>query len=233
VKPPLYLAWHLGFGDAVICNGMVRELCKVHETVTVPLWRHNALSVVEMFLDLIQAGRFQYVTFDYPDEAALFRYRDPWREQILNIGYAGENFEGQEDTFDRAFYRQAGMDFNVRWDSFKIPGIVEPLPLMTNGTSFVHDDPSRGFVVRRDLVGDIAVLHRTRIPLLELCLAIQFASEVHVIDSCCLHLAESIKTNGQLFWHKYARDEGPFSYVAKRKPWTVFEADSHRQSTNL
>jgi hypothetical protein len=38
-----------------------------------------------------------------------------------NIGPAQKTWEKVNSNFDRKFYEQANLDFNLRWDNFKIP----------------------------------------------------------------------------------------------------------------
>lgn len=191
MKKRLFLKWHLGLGDALICNGLVRNLLETqaHEIV-LPSWPHNAPTVRAMFSDLesvsvveiISAGELILAAKNY--------------EHVLPLGYYGENFN--EAQWDVSFYQQAGVGFLEKWGRFECP---EPRSSRAVEPVFIHDDIERGYCIpmegRRPL---------PRASLFDFIEDLRGAREIHCINSCFAILADLITgCPAKKFLHVYAR----------------------------
>lgn len=203
------LRWHLGLGDAILCNGLVRELCKQHKHITLPCWPHNQASIEAMFSDLpvavvpIKSGQENHLN---PIDFDLI-------EVELGLGHYGKGklFRSWRAGWDRVFYEQAGIDHECRWSSFALPFEIPLNPPKID--RFVHDDPGRGYTIK---------MHGVR-PAKEASIFDQLpllagASEIHCISSCFAILAEHLELSGRLFLHHYARKE-PLPTL--RKSWAI------------
>ncbi len=135
---------------------------------------------------------------------------------------------------ENCFYG-ATIPYSVRWDFCPLEEAsksVSQFPLPADEYVVVHDDPTRGYFIRRDPSWPnpifIAQHHRygepSRNSILRWVDLLRNASEIHVIDSAMMHLAESITTFGKLFYHRYAkplRDRWSDVDIPWRKDWQV------------
>lgn len=206
----IYLQIHYGLGDAIICRGIVLEFLKRYKKVIVPSRPNNLQSIKDLFQDQPEVD-IRIIENDavYPDG------------QGLGLGIYGDQ-SIKAESFDRWFYAQAGVDFQRRFD---------PIPFLKTKTdfirgsrlAFVHDDPSRGFTIDRSKIKpDLKIVRPCGLPsILDYVPLMEAVDEVHVIDSSFLHLCEHLERTDGLFYHRYARDAGPFHQTVKRKNWTI------------
>lgn len=209
----LFLAWHLGLGDALICNGLVRKLCELHDTVTVPSKYHNVPTVKHMFSDLDQV----HVMPVNGDKEMLWHAA---RNDSLRLGLHSK--EGLRRVgWDRQFYEQAGVSFEERWIGFQVPSIPQEKVAVAD-YCFVHQDPTRGFTIDKRRLPQLPRVEPHRTPTLFGWMdALANAQEIHCIDSCFAILADSIPCKADRYvLHLYARNDNRPSY---RKNWTVLK----------
>ena|ERR1700722_14558833 len=211
----LLLDWHKGLGDAIACNGLVRCLIKKGERLTLPCHARNYESICAMFSDIstnqltIDPGE---IVNDHAKMAAM-GYR------ILHLGFAGKDFDGYR--WDESFYRQAGVPFIEKWNSFElgVSGIIGATECGGMKT-FIHDDHSRGYRIP---------LHGIRpnpqyAAITEWVETLMHCDEIHCINSCFAILADLIKAPGKLFLHAYARPNSPLPIFGQH--WTVLQSAS-------
>lgn len=216
---PLFVDWHLGLGDAFVCNGLVRSLSQYRGgEILVPAKKHNFETVRYMFRDLpgvrVTGQRDQC-------ESA------PWCE-TLRLGNRRPDFRHSE--WDQEFYRHAGVAFEKRWNAFDVH-----LPLIRNPHPepfiFVHQDEFRGYGIDREKLGYASAreFHTiepdSSLPFWDQLWKLKFAHEIHCIDSSFLNLVEGLYANcfwhgfgPKMYFHSYARPDGlPPSVL--RAPW--------------
>ena len=81
---------HLGLGDHIICNGILRKLPESYDIVHIPVKRHNFLNVQDMFKD---DNGIELISVSGDAEAV--RYRDMFKNhvnEIIGVGNYGQNF---------------------------------------------------------------------------------------------------------------------------------------------
>lgn len=208
----LYLQPHLGLGDAIICCGLVRKLALRHDRVIWPCRWNNYPSVAFMFSDLANVS---VLGVDDDNESKLWAENfSKGRTQVIRMGIHSGKCDF--NRWDKQFYEQCSIPFEQRWDGFAIP----PLGVSGEGEAIlVHDDASRGYCIRDELVPPGARRMPVMPTIFHLVPWLQTAPEIHVIDSCVLCLADSIKTSAnRLVYHKYAKPSWP---PTLRKTWSV------------
>lgn len=213
---PLYVQWHLGNGDALLCNGLIRVLAERHGKVIIPSYPHNLQAVSFMFSD---DPRIEVVEAQSSIHAAAMAVASG---NHLQLGYYSD---GKFDPrrFDQEFYSQANVPFSARWDAFKIPYEMRQVHL-EEGHAFVHQDSERGFGLSDEhfpRAMSIILVNKTR-AFFDWIPDIQKCEEIHVINSCFLILIDSLPDIEcqKLFFHRYAR---PTDYPVLRKKWTILE----------
>lgn len=210
---------HLGFGDHVIFNGLVRALVDIHGQVFVPCKTHNLPSVDAMYAD---DHRIKVLEVSGDEEARVLA--KSFRGNTLNLGIFSGHPDACKPGWDKLQYEQAGVPFDNRWSKFSIPdGWLSKYESCESHPSFYHNDMDRGYVMSRDKlgVGDVVFPKRSDKPIWHWLGVMQIAPEIHVIDSCWLSIAESVPTKGKLFFHRYARPGGVPPTL--RKNWTIID----------
>lgn len=237
------MAQHMGLGDALTCNGLTRwvvEEGKYKKPIGLFVRPVSFESVAWMYRDL-PADQFVPIKLPwrpplYDDFREIFEAAYPWQSadpsnrQILNLTMFeehGGDYGGP--VFDENFYRWAGIPIADKFKRFRcdrdpdieIPGDPEVV--------FMHDDSTRGFLIDRRRMGIPAgtrVVHGTQnfhvSNIWALRDVIEKAKEVHVINSAFLNMADYLKPQGKLVWHRlYARNE--VSWPTLRLDWKILD----------
>ena len=147
----LLIRSHLGLGDGLIINALVRHFAKDHD-VTLLCKKHNQVSLSFMFRD---CPRINLMTTDNDRDLndddladAGVRHVKEHGKKALCLGMYGDRKIYDERSWDRSIYQQAGLDFQLRWNEFKCarqPSCEIEVP--HGKFAFVHDDADRGFVI--------------------------------------------------------------------------------------
>ena len=233
----MYIYHHLGLGDHIICNGLVRELSRGKDAA-VPCKKHNFPSVEYMYRD---AKNITVIPIQDDSEAN----RLCQGKNHVKIGFKKKLGK----PFDKSFYDIAKIPFEKRWDSFYIKRderteskLYKKLNPQNKSYIFVHDDSSRDinieydfgskFVIRPDKRYTDIIFHYAQL--------IENADEIHCIDSSFKSFADSLdlsnkktvkKTtlpNGEsmnieksnLYFHIYLRQEYlKFGHTSCRNNW--------------
>lgn len=227
----LILYHHLGLGDHIICNGMVRCFAAAYDEVKLFVKKHNAFSVRWLFLDLKNVTLIPVIDdIEARQQYNLFKSCNNY--EVMGIGYMGKEWdESGKIPFDQQFYKQAGICFSQRWDQFHLPrNSHQEVLLLTQRCpvnkkyAFVHDDIERGYCINRSKMhSDITKVSPGRVDnFFNYAGILKNATEIHCINSAFLLLADSILTKGDLYFHKYARDDGAVSVPTLKKDWKVY-----------
>lgn len=225
----IYLDWNLGLGDAIICNGLVRELAQRYDRIAVPCYEHNLPSVRHMFSDLPKVqvvgviGDTPPPLHMHPAEATIGGSPGEWLYyRVVSVGMRARHSGRHSRGFDRDFYDAAEVDFECRWKSYSVPVDGRETPPLAEPCSLVFNRYSEGVCnYLHDISGGPPVLVAGDCPrITDWVPAISTAEVIHCMDSAPLHLVESVPTRGKLFFHKYARNDGNSNFTL-RKDWTV------------
>jgi hypothetical protein len=209
----IFVAWHLGLGDAIACAAIVAKLAQSGDNITVPSWERNIKSVESLFVNY---PNVKVEKVKPEDIGTRFFY-----EKIRFGVYNKKLPQLPDEDFVQWFYRQAGMDIS---EKEKYCPIKEATEIYKNDNAvykFIHRDKERGFLINEvdlkayypnaSLASTTSILKHSY-PLMN-------AQEIHCIDSSFLHLAEALNVTGKKFYHKYARPNSTdFKYL---KGWEV------------
>jgi len=201
----IYIHHHLGLGDHIICNGLVREIYKKHDGVRLFCKYHNLPSVNFMYRDL---DKFQTIGVAHDGEVHS-------GEHILRVGFSFvelyKNTLGLK--WDESFYYQCVIDFNKRWDSFYFKRdfvaeskLVEKLNPSREPFALIHKSGSDGIdrvdegLIEKSLK-KIFVKKGDTDNIFNYLSLIESASEIHCIDSYFKHLVDSFELKKPLYYH--------------------------------
>jgi hypothetical protein len=219
----IYIFHHLGLGDHIICNGLVRNVCRKIKNVNLFAKPEYHESVTFMFKDLKNLN-----VIAATDEEAHVIWRPLPIEQKVQPATGKRRVPSM--LFDEVFYTCIGLNFQRRWDDFfferdkkREKNLTEKL-VKSDNYIFVHDDSTRNFYIPdSELSGDFEVVR----PVLDITnnifdytSIIENAKEIHVMDSCFKHLAESIPVNAEkFFYYTSIRGRGVDNKSNSRKNW--------------
>jgi hypothetical protein len=221
----LFVFQHLGMGDAIICNGMIRTLAKQHPKVCPVTDARYIHAVRMMYRDVPNIQVLATITY----EEVEHRWK-PVHQDGMYLGYFAAGFNPKK--FVQEFYRQSGVPLDARWDAFELPvGFFKPPPVDTD--VLVHDSQDRGFGIYdfRLPTGRKITRITRRNNFWDWLPEIRGAKEIHCIDSSYLNLVDSmwykkmLQPDVKLVWHWYARPLGKSAHdsgsPAYRAPWEI------------
>ena len=218
---------HLGMGDMVTCNAIVRNYAKKYDKVYLFTKRVCYPSTKFLYRDLKNVELVVGGKNVFDDSWA-----DRWLQwhpaiKLLKIGF---NYLTTHPhlNFDQAFYQQAGIPFQKKFDDFYVERDMnreEELLKRLNPTGepyvFVHQDKLRDYVMNLDHIKnkelkvieptpkylDKGTYHDDIDLIFDYMKLIENAEEVHVMESSFKCLIDGfIKDKPNVFYHRYMRD---------------------------
>lgn len=230
----IYIYHHLGLGDHIICNAIVREYAKKYDKIFLFVKSHNYKNVSYMFRDLTNV---KYISMDDSDVKKFMELNPDNNYMVIQYDteYVLQLFKRLDAKgFDERFFEIAQLPYEDKWDKFYFERDLEKekdafynkLQLKDDEEFlFVHDDPNgnRGF--KAELIPKkIKTIHPIdykNIGLFDFLYTIENAKEIHVMNSSFLNLIDCIQIkNLDLFYHEYARPE--YNMTLKLN-WTIYK----------
>lgn len=187
------LLWHVGLGDAFICNGLVRTLGERYGQLIIPVIPDYYETIKFMYsdLDCIEVLKLPEWNKFVDDLELRLKHFD----NLLNlndynltaIGFLNES-EGLWDgmrSIDRGFYAQANVPFSYKWSKCWFPRSDHQIPVPKGDYVFVHMDRTR----RLDFGSSFnySAVYNTDYftnNIFDWEDVIRGAKEIHVMDSC-------------------------------------------------
>ena len=235
VNEDLFVYHHLGLGDMIHCNGMIRYL----------LDRLNADRNVNVFCKARNLGMTQWMYRDEPRihllPIAEGERESPFVQRTLK-NHRSRNFlsvghralKSLERAYPRAFYdelfyRQVGLPYSIRYDwcywqrdLAEEERVYQKLAPETPYV-FVHDDASRGFSIDTSTIGMAIVRNDITESIFHMGLLLERAAEVHCMESSIRCMLESLDlSHCKLFYHNFRYPDRPLGN-ATRQSWTSID----------
>lgn len=224
----LLIRGHLGLGDLLIGNAIVRHYAKEH-AVCVVCKHHNMTSAAFQWRDLVNVELIGVAGDDNDKEAdEVTAHAEQQGFPVLRLGFTGKKpFDIQQ--WDREFFRQAGVDFQMCWNGFKVnrqpSREIYPIDIGKSEYCFIHEDKARGHVInekylpksRHGRKGGMKRIYadpKRTDNIFDWWNIIDGATEIHVIESCFAILIDhlpQIKAK-RVVVHQYARKSTPPTY---------------------
>jgi hypothetical protein len=209
-----YIHHHLGLGDHIICNGMVRHFCKKYDNIILFCYTHYYENVSYMYRDL---ENLEIFTFYSDEEITHFAKRNTTVENnLIKPGFDDLDACLDRMTFDEAFYYLAGLDFSVRFDEFYIPRdletekeVCETLNPENEKYIFVLDDPKRGYNIDMNKVSSEykIITNDYRFLMFDYISLLENAEEIHMMQTGFLDLVNCYKMDKpKIYRHNYVRN---------------------------
>ena len=204
----IYVFTHLGFGDHIICNGIVRNLADKHKDVTVLCLRQK-----KNLLEFMYRDNKKIIIQEIETEKEALDMKSSLGERLKIIGHncSGRNYK----SFDRWFYAMAGIEYQNRFKEFYIQRdqgeeqrLFEKYVGSEKEYAFLHDDPSRGFVIDRSRIrNDIKIIeNNVNNNFFNYRKIFENATELHLMQSGIYDFTNNIPLKKpKIFVHKYVR----------------------------
>lgn len=203
-----YIYTHLGLGDHIICNGLVRSLINENEEYSLFVKSHNRNTVEFMFRDLTN---IEYIE---GDDSFVNYYLETHNIKSDDVIVAGFYTHPSSKEFDESFYLQNNLDFNLRWDNFKVERdinseleLFKKYNVVENEYVFIHDDSGRSLIIdefhiiNKDLPIIKPIFGLTN-NVFDYCYLMQNSKESHFIDSSFRLIFDSLLLrNENIFYH--------------------------------
>ena len=146
---------HLGLGDQIITNGLVRHFAE-QDDVTIFVKHSHERSVAFMYRDL--GARVKIIKLDKDEKEMIAHVQSHDCGRVLALGahgMPGAQFQlllkNPYTTWLSVFYLQAGLNPNAMYRKFRVDrDRSKELPAPDEPYVFVHDDEQRGRVIEVD-----------------------------------------------------------------------------------
>jgi hypothetical protein len=203
-----YIYHHLGLGDHIICNGLVRKLINSSENYTMFVKPHNRKTVEFMYRDL---QNLSFMEFDDWQVNEFFSKNNiPDKDKII----AGFYTHPDSKSFEESFYLQNNLPISTRWENFYVERnydsekkLFDKFNVKENEYVFIHDDKNRGYVIDENLVVNknlkiIRPVHGYTDNVFDYCYLMEHSLESHFIDSSFRLIFDGMKLrNTNIFYH--------------------------------
>lgn len=209
-----YIYHHLGLGDHIICNGLVRGLINPDEEYKMFVKPHNLISVSFMFRDL------KNIRFLIGDDIYAKNYIINNNINRGDLIVAGFYTHPKSKSFDESFYLQNNLKFTDRWDNFYVSrdsekenNLFNHFNLKKGEYIFIHDDKSRNYIVE-----DNSIENRNNLKIIrpikgltenvfDYCEIISGSYSSHFIDSSFRLMCDSLSLKTEnIYYHLTMKD---------------------------
>jgi len=208
---------HLGMGDQIVLNGMIRKMLTDNNELKIflPTLIHNQENVKYMFRDLKRLKTVPVESIvDMNSKSA--RFCGKIISTFSNSARASECYKGYYlNFFEDSFYHVIGMNPKIKTEYFHIERNyareIEVYNELTKdidkkaGYIFMHEDRKRGIIIDRSKIRwQIPIVDaKKKFKFFDLLYTIEQAKECHVISSSFLSLFMCNKFNKNVVAHMY------------------------------
>jgi hypothetical protein len=152
---------------------------------------------------------------DFKTEPEIVNYiiSNNIQEDLIRIGFENLHQHLTYTTFDKAFYKLARLDFDLRFSKFyferdysKEENLSKTLNPSGEKYAFVHDDPDRGYSI--DIECDFNIIRNDkRFGLFDYIGLLENAEQIHLMQSSFKDLINSYKMDKpKIYQHNYVRN---------------------------
>lgn len=205
-----YIYHHLGLGDHIVCNGLVRSLINDNDIYTIFVKSHNYETVKYMYRDI------ENLNFLIGDDSFVNSYISNHNIKQDDLLVAGFRNYPNSKSFDESFYLQNNIPFNYRWDNFKVIrnyeseiNLFKKFNVTEKKYIFVHDDD-------RFHIDLTKIKNPNNLPIIkcvkgltdnifDFCYLIENSLECHTIESSLQFIIDSLNLNVENYVHRYCR----------------------------
>jgi hypothetical protein len=225
-----YIFPHLGLGDYLIVNGLIRSIIKPDQEYILFTNKNYEESIRFMFRDIKNLS-YKVIPQLFYNQYTIMPYinHSYGNYNLIKIGY--ENLD-PTIPFEQSFYKQFNVPFENKWRKFCIErdkerekSIYKFYGELQSNYAFLHEDPKRNQIIDRKYIDKkLDILEVNPIAtknIFDYCRLIEEAEEVHCIESVFMFLADLIFTEGKLFDHRYTKGTQDNTLPMLKKNWKI------------
>ena len=204
-KDSVYVYSHLGLGDHIICNGIVRYIAEQCSKVYVFCKTHTFRNIEYMYRDNDNIN-----VLPVGEDIDVVKFIESYNltNKTIRIGFEYLNIYPSE-RFDFSFYKSINLPFENRFDKFLFvrdkaveSKVFEELNPTQEDYIFIHGDLDRS-KIRKDLK---IIENPEQYKIFDLLTLLENATEIHLMESSLKCLINSFKLEKpKLFYHQYVR----------------------------
>jgi hypothetical protein len=204
-----YIFHHLGLGDHIICNGMVRHFKEVYGEVTVFCKPQYFQNVEYMYRD---DNKINVLQIGEHSDIEEYIKKNNLKDDTIIVWYR----EKKGKSFDECFYDLVNIPFEYRFTKFnfvrnqkKEEEVYNELNPSGQPYIYVHDDLSRGYGIDRNkIVSNLNIIENNeKFLLFDMLKIIENAEEIHVMQTSMKELISSyFLDKPKIFLHWYVRN---------------------------
>lgn len=216
----LLVLGHMGLGDHLLTNGMMRFFAKNYEVNILSKKIYND-TLNYMFSDIKEKVKI----LSMQDDSAAIKYfidYNKFYDETLKFGNFGEKFMVNCKTFDESFYIQAKVPYEYRWTFFKAP-IEKSIDPPKNKYIFLHEDRSRNFILNKKYIDDTvdAYIPSNKENFFSYFEILKNSHEIHCMDSSFAAYIDHIEILKEKpkYLHRYVRKNTHNPYY--RNNWKI------------
>ena len=207
----LFLHHHLGLGDHMDCNGMVRFLLETGDYNKINLFVKSTYHdmIKYMYSDEERINLVK-INVDKDEHKQVFEYvRKSENNNLLRVGH--ENYP----------FGREGVENKNCWEE----RIYNKLNPSNEPYAFIHDDPDKGHVLNTEHIenSDLKIIRNDPTEnVFHFLKILEQAEEIHCMESCFKSLIEIYAKTDKLFYHDFRSHP-----LGKRtnKQWKVINYD--------
>ena len=253
MKNQIYIYHHLGLGDHFHCNGVVRYLLKNrYKEKKVNLFAKKKYSEMIRFMyrDIERLKIIPISDDEKMESKEVYSYVKSG-DYIEKIGF--DYFLKNKDkgkTIDILFYEQFNIDYSKRFeltywkrDHQKEDDLYNEL-IKNNEYVFVHDDPSRNFIISdQNIKKNFQIIRNSyEYSIFDYAKIIENAREIHVMESSARCMLEYLNTeNSKHYLYNFVG--GPWKsipfynekkeIIGSSKKWDIIEVKFEKKKNFL
>jgi len=200
-----YIYHHLGLGDHIICNGLVRYFQEKYDNVSIFCKFHNLQNVDYMYRD---NQNIKIIGVDDDETVSNYIRKNNISGDLIVVGFYKLG-QVLHERFDEGFYKTVNLPFKHRFDNFffkrdleKEKKIYEEINPENKKYIFTHG------VDLKKVRSDLKIIDNpTKFSIFDLLFTIENAEEVHLMESSIKNLVNSYYFNKpKFFYHQYSRN---------------------------
>jgi len=225
----IYIYHHLGLGDHIACNGIVRHYADLYDKVFVFSKSSNIKNILTMYHD---DPKIKVIAMDDGEVKTFMainqnnNYLIVGHEKLTHI----MNTQRNQKLFDEIMYELAEVPIEYKWEKFKYQrNLVREKEVyydilgLTDDSEFIFIHESNYDPVNKQIPKNIQIIRPDNkdVGIFDYLYTISKAKEVHVMNSSFMNLIDCIQLrNDNLYYHEYAR---PNINAVLRLPWNVIK----------
>jgi len=203
-----YIYHHLGLGDHIICNGMVRFYQNTYNNISIFCKNHNYDNVSYMYRDNPLINIIKVLDDNNVNDYII---KNNIQNDVIFVGF--NKLNNKYNTFDEEFYESLNIPFLVRFDNFYIERdldleqkIIKELNPNNEKYIFTHN------IDKSKINTNLKIIDNpVNYSIFNLISLIENAEEVHLMESSIKNLVNSYKMEKpNFFYHQYVRNYTPY-----------------------